>query len=55
MEEIKRGFLKDYYKNGEPKTEEEKDKEFCLLGNVCCISFFIIALGFMILAIYYRW
>lgn len=31
MNEIKRGFLKDYYKNGELKTFEEKDKEYVFL------------------------
>lgn len=51
-EEIKRGFGKPFYKNGEPKTYEQKDKEWNIKGNYIiltilgllgCLFYFIVS------------
>jgi hypothetical protein len=52
MNEIKRGFLQDYHKNGEPKTEKERGFDFTLFAIACTIFVILLVVGIPLLIIY---
>jgi len=45
MHEMKKGLFQDYHRNGEPKTQEEKNRENSLIAGLVGVSFILLMLG----------